>query len=66
MTTLVLPFVNINMMELFLKQVSTDFDDYFILMQVDQASWHVSDKLNLPENIRLIPQTSLRERTKPC
>ena len=27
MTTLVLPFVDINMMELFLKQVSTDFDD---------------------------------------
>ena len=31
MTTLVLPFVNIKMMELFLQQVSTDFDDYFIL-----------------------------------
>jgi len=31
MTTLVLPFVNITMMELFLTQVSKDFDDYFIL-----------------------------------
>lgn len=31
MTTLVLPFVNITMMELFLTQVAKDFDDYFIL-----------------------------------
>jgi transposase len=58
MTTLVLPYVNIKMMELFLKEVSQDFADYFIIMQVDQASWHISDKLNVPQNIRLIPQTS--------
>ncbi len=38
MTTLVLPFVNIKMMELFLQQVSLDFADYFILMQVDRAA----------------------------
>jgi hypothetical protein len=41
-----------------LKEVSQDFADYFIIMQVDQASWHISDKLNVPQNIRLIPQTS--------
>lgn len=58
MTTLVLPFVNIKMMELFLQEVSRDFANYFMIMQVDQASWHISDKLNIPENIRLIPQTS--------
>ena len=46
------------MMELFLKEVSQDFADYFIIMQVDQASWHISDKLNIPENIRLIRQPS--------
>jgi hypothetical protein len=42
-------------MELFRQEVSSDFADYFILMQVDQASWHISDQLNIPENIRLIP-----------
>ena len=42
MTTLVLPMVNIKMMELFLQEVSQDFADYFIVMQVDQASWHIS------------------------
>jgi transposase len=58
MTALVLPYVNIKMMELFLSEVSSNFADYFIIMQVDQAAWHISNKLNVPENIRLIPQTS--------
>ena len=31
MTALVLPYVNIEMMELFLQEVSSDFADYFIL-----------------------------------
>ena len=65
MTALVLPYVNIEMMELFLQEVSSDFADYFILMQVDQASWHISDKLNIPENIRLIPQTSRSPELNP-
>ena len=38
MTTLVLPYVNIKMMELFLQEVSQDFADYFIIMQVDRAA----------------------------
>jgi transposase len=65
MTTLVLPYANTEMMELFLKEVSQDFADYFILMQVDQASWHISDKLKVPENIRLIPQTSRSPELNP-
>jgi hypothetical protein len=65
MTTLILPYVNISMMELFLQQVSTDFEDYFIIMQVDQASWHISDKLNIPDNIRLIPQTPRSPELNP-
>jgi len=54
MTSLILPFANTEMMNIFLKQVSEDFSDYFILMLVDQAGWHISQKLQLPENIRLI------------
>ena len=65
MTTLVLPFVNIKMMESFLQEVSQDFADYFIIMQVDRASWHISDKLTIPENIRLIPQTSRSPELNP-
>nr|MDJ0572023.1 hypothetical protein [Pleurocapsa sp. MO_192.B19] len=56
---------SVKMMELFLQQVSTDFDQYFIIMQVDRASWHISDKLNLPDNIRLIPQTPRSPELNP-
>ena len=65
MTTLVLPLVNITMMQLFLQQVSTDFDQYFIIMQVDRASWQISDKLNLRDNIRLISQTPRSPELNP-
>ena len=41
-------------MNIFLRQVAEDFSDYFILMLADQAGWHVSQKLAVPENIRLI------------
>jgi hypothetical protein len=36
------------------RQVSKDFPDNFIVMLVDQAGWHTSKKLAIPENIRLI------------
>jgi putative transposase len=39
MTALVLPTANTDMMNLFLAQVSQDLENYFIVMQVDQAGW---------------------------
>ncbi len=54
MTSLILPWANTEMMNIFLRQVAEDFSDYFILMLTDQASWHTSQRLELPENIRLI------------
>jgi hypothetical protein len=54
MTSLILPWANTEMMNIFLRQVAEDFSSYFILMLVDQAGWHTSQKLELPENIRLI------------
>ena len=54
MTSLILPWANTEMMNIFLRQVAEDFSDYFILMLIDQAGWHTSQKLQLPENIRLI------------
>jgi hypothetical protein len=58
MTSLILPYANTKMMNLFLKQVSQDYAEYFIIMQVDRASWHLSKSLQIPENIRLVPQPS--------
>ena len=54
MTSLILPWANTEMMDIFLKQVAEDFSDYFILMLVDQAGWHISQKLTVPENMRPI------------
>ncbi|MEA5467166.1 transposase [Leptothoe sp. PORK10 BA2] len=56
MTALVLPYSNTEMMNLFLKQVSQDFSDYFVVMQVDGAAYHTGQALVIPENIRLIIQ----------
>lgn len=53
-TSLILPWANTEMMNIFLGQVAEDFPDYFILMLVDQAGWHTAQKVELPENIRLI------------
>ena len=46
---------NTEMMNIFLGQVAEDFQEYFILMLVDQAGWHISQKLKVPDNIKLIP-----------
>lgn len=56
MTSLILPFSNTKMMNLFLKQVSIEFSEYLIIMQLDRAGWHRSNSLKIPENIRLIFQ----------
>ena len=51
--SLILPDANTAMMNLFLGEVSHAFSNYFIVMQVDQAGWHRSNELVIPENIRL-------------
>jgi hypothetical protein len=54
LVSLILPYTNTEMMELFLEEVSKQLKDYFLIMVVDRASWHQSKKLKVPENIRLI------------
>jgi transposase len=65
MTALILPFVNIHMMNIFLHHVSQDFKDFFVIMIVDQAAWHTSKRLKIPENIRLIAQPSHSPELNP-
>jgi len=64
MTCLILPYANTKMMNLFLHQVSVELADYFIVMQVDKASWHRSKYLKIPENI-LIHQPSYSPQLMP-
>lgn len=65
MTCFILPCSNTEMMNLFLKQVSEDFSTYFLIMQVDQASWHGSNDLLIPENIRLLHQPAYSPELNP-
>ena len=37
MTALILPWANTEMMNIFLEEVSRDFSEFFVIMQVDQA-----------------------------
>jgi transposase len=65
MTSLILPYANTEMMNLFLEEVSKDFKDYFVIMLVDGAGWHRSGGLKIPENIRLIYQPSHSPELNP-
>ncbi len=46
-----LPFVNTEMMNLFLDHVSRDFKDFFVIMIVDQKGWHMTKHLTVPSSI---------------
>ncbi len=65
MTSLLLPSADTEMMELFLEHVSSTFAKYFVVMQVDQAGWHVTKELTIPENIRLIAQPAYSPELNP-
>lgn len=65
MTSLILPYANTAMMNLFLDHVSTSFAAYFIVMQIDRAGWHTANALKIPENIRLIPQPPYSPELNP-
>jgi V8-like Glu-specific endopeptidase len=65
MCSLILPTANTEMMNLFLEHVSQTFSDYFMVMQVDQASWHQAKALVIPENIRLIKQPPYSPEVNP-
>ena len=46
------PNANSQMMTLFLAHVAAELSDYFIVMLVDRAGWHLSHQVTVPENIR--------------
>jgi hypothetical protein len=64
-TSLILPYANTAMMNLFLEEVSRDFKEYFVIMLVDGAGWHGSHDLRVPENIRLIQQPAHSPELNP-
>jgi hypothetical protein len=65
MTSLILPSADTEMMNLFLEHVSKTYKKYFVVMQVDQASWHGAKDLKIPDNIRLIAQPAYSPELNP-
>ncbi len=53
------------MMQLFLDEVSKEFSDYFLIIQLDRAGWHTSTNLKIPENIRLLFQPPASPQIQP-
>ena len=64
-SSLILPYGNTEMMNIFLENVSQDFKDNEIIMQVDGAGWHRSSGLKIPENIHLIIQPPYSPEVNP-
>ena len=64
-TSLILPYANTEMMNIFLKQVAEDFKDNYLIMQVDGAGWHKAKDLKVPENIAFIEQPPYSPELNP-
>jgi transposase len=53
MTSLILPYTNTKVMDIFLEEISRRQADRFTLLFLDQAGWHTANDLGIPPNIRL-------------
>ncbi len=60
MTSLILPYANTEMMNIFLKQISDDLTNHFVLMLVGQAGWHTSMELKVPHRYNLFSGLDIR------
>lgn len=52
--SLFLPWVNTEMMNLYLEQMSLEYSEQQIVLIMDQAGWHKSRELIVPTNIEII------------
>lgn len=66
MTSLILPYANSETMNIFVNQVSQEFQKFFVIMLVDGAGWHKSKDLKIPENVRFIEQPSHSPELNPA
>lgn len=53
--TLIMPYTNTECMNIFLRELSKQYAQDYILLVVDNAAWHRSKGLIIPENIELYP-----------
>jgi hypothetical protein len=53
--SIISPFCNTQAMNALLQQTSITFSNYRIVMVMDYAGWHTTKKLEIPENIIILP-----------
>lgn len=63
--SLVLPYANTLCMNMFLEEAAKRYPDEYILMVVDNASWHRSKSLAVPSNIELFPLPAYTPELNP-
>ena len=62
---LIAPNCNSECMNVFLRELSKEFPNDYILLALDNASWHKSKSLVIPENIKLFPLLSYTPELNP-
>ncbi len=65
MVSLVLPKCNTHCMNIFLDEVSKQYPNDYILMVADNAPWHKSNGLIIPENIDIFPLSPYTPELNP-
>lgn len=65
MVSLVLPYANTACMNIFLNEAAIRFSDDYILMVMDNAAWHTSKTLLLPENVEIFPLPAYTPELNP-
>ncbi len=51
--SLILPYVNTEMMDIYLEELSKAYSEKEIFIIMDQAGWHKSKELKIPQNIKI-------------
>ena len=64
--SLILPFADTKCMSEYLKHLSLEYPEEFIILFCDGASWHKSDKLEIPKNITLAFQPANSPELNPA
>lgn len=52
--SMISPYCNTEAMNEFLQQLSTHYSNYRIIIILDKAGWHISQSLEISDNIRLL------------
>lgn len=53
--SLVMPYANTDCMNVFLEELSKAYPDDYILLLLDNAAWHRSSTMVIPDRIELFP-----------